>query len=137
MNSKRMLNSDVMFSNAVASCSDKAFRLYLNTMLFADDDGFVSSLANAKLVSGAGEQEVEELVNCNLIGKFDDGNVLIMDWLRHNNISKRCYRNLCPSEVRQSIKVEPNGRYTLNEATAEAVSIDDYRFAKSNTKAKK
>ena len=131
-----MINSDVMFSNAAAGLSDKAYRLYINMMLFADDDGFVSSLINAKLVSGAGEQELEELVDAKLVGRLDDGNALVMDWLRHNNLANKTYRNKAPAEYRNRIRVEVNGKYTLDDAS-EAMSIDDYRFIKTGSRAKR
>ena len=136
MNSKRMINSDVMFSNAVAELSDKAYRLYLNIMLFADDDGCVRSLMNAKLRIGAGDSELAELVDSSLISKFDDDNVLVMDWLRHNNLSNKTYRNKAPAEYRNRIKVEVSGKYTLDDSS-EALSIDDYRFTKTGSRAKK
>ena len=136
MNTKRMIKSDVMFSNAAAGLSDKAYRLYINMMLFADDDGFVSSLINAKLVSGAGDIELAELVDSGLICKFDDDNVLVVDWLRHNNLSNKTYRNKAPAEYRNRIRVEVSGKYTLDDAS-EAMSIDDYRFINTGSRAKR
>lgn len=132
MNSKRMLNSDVMFNNAVSKLSDKAFRLYINLMLFADDDGVVSSINNAKLVSGGAEEcNLDQLAEVGLISQLDEDGVLIMDWLRHNRLSKKTYQHKAPQMYRDRIRVDVNGRYVLDDDKSELPTLNEYWESKT------
>ena len=88
MADKRMFSASVIVSDKFIDMSASARALYFDFCIRADDEGFITSPKMIARSTGAGEPEIQELIDSGFIIRFDDGNIVITHWLVHNRIKQ-------------------------------------------------
>ena len=88
MADKRMFSASVIVSDKFIDMSASARALYFDFCIRADDEGFITSPKMIARSTGAGEPEIQELIDSGFIIRFDDGMIVITHWLVHNRIKQ-------------------------------------------------
>lgn len=107
MFSKVITNSDLFLDMPMSSQL-----LYFHLGMNADDDGFVQ-LRSVMRTLGSTEDDARVLFAKAMLLKFEDGVVVIRDWLIHNEIRRDRYKPSFYSEQKNLLTVLPNRRYDL------------------------
>lgn len=88
MAQRRMLNQDIIFSDAFLRMNNGSQALYVKLLLSADDEGFVS---NSRMFVKR-QSVLDELIECGFVYRFDSGVLLIRHWYVHNRIRKDTFK---------------------------------------------
>lgn len=109
MANKRMINRNLIESDKFIELSHAAQVLYFCLILRADDDGFLQFSKRILRVFGVEEDNLQELLDKNLIIKFDSGVVAITHWSLHNSIRKDRYKPTVWQEEKSQLIDNGNG----------------------------
>lgn len=85
--------------------------LYFHLGMNADDDGFVGNPKSIKRMIGASEDDLKALVEKDYLIVFEDGVVVIKDWLVSNYVKKDRYTPTIYTEDMKLIGLDKNKRY--------------------------
>lgn len=112
MFSKVITNSDLFLDMPISSQL-----LYFHLGMNADDDGFVQLNSIAKGL-GSSKDDIKVLFIKNLLLQFEDGVVVITDWLINNEIRKDRYKETFYLKHKGKLEILSNRQYSipLNES---------------------
>ena len=89
---RRMFSKEIVEADRFLSLPPYAQLLYFHLCMHADDDGFIISPKSVCMTLRARQSDLQLLAEQGLIHRFDDGVVLVMDWLVNNTIRRDRYR---------------------------------------------
>lgn len=116
MAKRRMFSLDIVDTDIFLDMPPTTQNLYFHLGMRADDDGFVAAPKKiAKLCNGTPD-DIKILVAKGYIIPFDDGVVLVTDWMINNQIRKDRYTETRFKEHLNTI-VSEDGRYKKSLAT--------------------
>ena len=111
MAKRRMFNVSIIESDSFCSLPPSAQALYMHLVMNADDDGFVDMWKSLLRYLKTRRQNLDALVDSGYVILFDDGVLLISDWLTHNKIRLDRYTEGRYSDKLDTLITQPNGRY--------------------------
>ncbi|MGX5165550.1 hypothetical protein ACWKST_07065 [Limosilactobacillus reuteri] len=111
MAQRRMFSQKVTETDKFLDMGMTAQSLYFHLGMNADDDGFVGNPKSIKRMIGASEDDLKALVEKDYLIVFDDGVVVIKDWLVSNYVKKDRYTPTIYTDDRKLIGLDKNKRY--------------------------
>lgn len=137
MAKKRMFSLGVLDTDAFMDMPLSAQALYFHLNLRADDDGFIGNPKRIVKVIGASDDDLKLLVAKRFVLAFEDGVIVIKHWRMHNAIRKDRYTQTNFYDDLLSLKMKPNGSYTLNDSypgigVPEGISMEDESILEDN-----
>ena len=111
MAQRRMFSQKVTETDKFLDMGLTAQSLYFHLGMNADDDGFVGNPKSIKRMIGASEDDLKALVEKDYLIVFDDGVVVIKDWLVSNYVKKDRYTPTIYIEDMKLIGLDKNKRY--------------------------
>ncbi len=111
MAQRRMFSQKVTETDKFLDMGLTAQSLYFHLGMNADDDGFVGNPKSIKRMIGASEDDLKALVEKDYLIVFDDGVVVIKDWLVSNYVKKDRYTPTIYTEDMKLIGLDKNKRY--------------------------
>lgn len=114
MAKKRMFNLGVLDTDAFMDMPLSAQALYFHLNMRADDDGFIGNPKRIVKIIGANEDDLKLLIVKRFVLAFEDGVIVIKHWRMHNAIRKDRYTQTNFYDDLISLKLKPNGSYTLS-----------------------
>lgn len=109
---RRMLNEQIIKSDAFLDLPLEAQALYIHLNLEADDDGFVNAPKRVARIIGASEESLKTLIDNRFLLQFPSGIVVIKHWFIHNTFRKERKKNTVYQDELQRLKLKENGSYT-------------------------
>lgn len=91
MAKRRMFSIDVTESELFFDLPFSSQALYLHLCMNADDDGFLGSVRNVCLLTGASVEDMNPLIENEFVIVFKSKVVVIRDWPISNNVPKERY----------------------------------------------
>ena len=129
-----MISSQIINTNKFVKLSNSAKSLYLYLLIQADDDGFIGNSTMVINSIGVTQENLDELINSEYVYSFDDGVLVIRDWLIHNTIRKDRYTKTFYQEDFRKLKINENKQYELLlNSKEEHVTSDNSKEQKSVT----
>ena len=116
MATRRMMSLNIMDNPPFINCSISARYLYLEITVRADDDGFFGAASRLIGAIGCTESDLQELIDCGLIIRFNSGVLVVRDWLLANKIRKERYTETIFRDEYSSLEVV-NKRYVRKQQT--------------------
>ncbi len=89
--------------------------LYIYFIANADDDGLIRQKRNMFALSGAGEEDLEVLIDQGYVYRFPTGTIVIMDWNVHNKVPATRHTPTQFWEEYAHLEVNRKGRYIVHE----------------------
>ena len=117
MAKKRMIDRDLVDSDAFLDMPVSAQNLYFHLLLRADDDGFVDSPKKIMRIVGAANDDEKVLSAKGYIISFNSGIIVIRHWKIHNHIKKDRYTPTIHIVERENL-VEYNSIYEKTKKIA-------------------
>lgn len=111
MAQRRMFSQKVTETDKFLDMALTAQSLYFHLGMNADDDGFVGNPKSIKRMIGASEDDLKALVEKDYLIVFDDGVVVIKDWLVSNYVKKDRYTPTIYTDDMKLIGLDKNKRY--------------------------
>lgn len=111
MAQRRMFSQKVTETDKFLDMGLTAQSLYFHLGMNADDDGFVGNPKSIKRMIGASEDDLKALVEKDYLIVFDDGVVVIKDWLVSNYVKKDRYTPTIYTDDMKLIGLDKNKRY--------------------------
>lgn len=124
MAQKRMLSRSIMYDDDFTDLPAQTRMLYVYLVLEADDDGIVSSIKAAMVLSGAKQKDLKKLEEKRYILKFSDGSCVIRHWLLMNTIQPS--RKAVSKNVEQFLQLK-----ILDDKTYEICRQNDDKLSHS------
>lgn len=106
-----MFNVSIIESDSFCSLTPSSQALYMHLVMNADDDGFVDMWKSLLRYLKVRRQTLDALVDAGYVILFDDGVLLISDWLVHNKIRLDRYAEGRYKDRLDTLLMHPNGRY--------------------------
>ena len=111
MAQRRMFSQKVTETDKFLDMGLTAQSLYFHLVMNADDDGFVGNPKSIKRMIGASEDDLKALVEKDYLIVFEDGVVVIKDWLVSNYVKKDRYTPTIYTDDMKLIGLDKNKRY--------------------------
>ncbi len=111
MAQRRMFSQKVTETDKFLDMALTAQSLYFHLGMNADDDGFVGNPKSIKRMIGTSEDDLKALVEKDYLIVFDDGVVVIKDWLVSNYVKKDRYTPTIYTDDMKLIGLDKNKRY--------------------------
>lgn len=89
---RRMISTEVTDTDKFLELPASTQNLYYYMICHADDDGFLGNPKTIVRSIGAKIDDLNNLIEQDYLINFEDGVVVIKDWLRHNKIRKDRYQ---------------------------------------------
>ena len=138
MADRRMFSKEVVFSDSFVDLSPAAQALYLHLNMSADDDGFTTSIRASLFQSQASEADIAALIDTGFIYRFDDGVIVILDWLKNNFIRKDRYKPTSFQHDYSMVLEDEDKRYTIRlPSGCQEVATDKNNSSENNTEQSK
>lgn len=112
MAKRRMFSLDIVDTDIFLDMPPTTQNLYFHLGMRADDDGFVAAPKKIMRACGGTPDDMKILSAKNYIIPFDDGVIVIRDWLKQNKIQPSRYVATDYTDYLDLLDVE-NGRYKL------------------------
>lgn len=109
---RRMLNEQIIKSDAFMDLPLEAQALYIHLNLEADDDGFINAPKRIARLIGADVENLNVLVEKRFLLKFESGVVAIKHWFIHNTFRKERKKDTVYQDELKMLKIKDNGSYT-------------------------
>lgn len=116
MAKRRMFSLDIVDTDIFLDMPPTTQNLYFHLGMRADDDGFVAAPKKIAKLCNSTPDDIKILVAKGYIIPFDDGVVLVTDWMINNQIRKDRYTETRFKEHLNSIESE-DGRYKKSLST--------------------
>lgn len=116
MAKRRMFSLDIVDTDIFLDMPPTTQNLYFHLGMRADDDGFVAAPKKIAKLCNSTPDDIKILVTKGYIIPFDDGIVLVTDWMINNQIRKDRYTETRFKEHLKTI-VSEDGRYKKSLAT--------------------
>lgn len=113
MAQRRMINADIIESDAFTDMPFSARMLYISLCLHADDAGFVNSPKKIQRSIKARECDLDLLIKKRFLLSFDSGVVAIKHWLIHNTLRADRRKPTNYQEELAMLTLKPNKSYTF------------------------
>lgn len=118
---RRMFSLDVVDTDRFLDMSPTTQNLYFHLGMRADDDGFVSSPKKIAAMCSSTTDDLKLLIAKGFIIAFNDGVIVIRDWLKQNKVqpSRRI-----PTEYREHLEMLEvnNQQYSMSEYCQQSVN---------------
>ncbi len=111
MAQRRMFSQKITETDKFLDMGLTAQSLYFHLGMNADDDGFVGNPKSIKRMIGASEDDLKALVEKDYLIVFEDGVVVIKDWLVSNYVKKDRYTPTIYTDDMKLIGLDKNKRY--------------------------
>ena len=127
MAGRRMFAKSVVLSDAFLDMPATARNLYFMLGMVADDDGVVSNPKSILRQCGAGEDDLNVLINKRYLLYFEEsGIVIIKHWKMNNYIQKDRYNKTTYLEELKTLMIDERGAYTeIYKRTIEEVEVKE------------
>lgn len=89
---RRMISTEVTDTDKFLELPASTQNLYYYMICHADDDGFLGNPKTIVRSIGAKIDDLNNLIEQDYLIDFEDGTIVIKDWLRHNKIRKDRYQ---------------------------------------------
>lgn len=119
MAERRMFARSVIDSDLFMDMPAQCQALYFHLAMQADDEGFINAPRRVLRMVGAGEAELQQLVERELVLVFDSGILAIRHWCIHNKIRADRRKGTVCSRERELVAVDDSGAYVMREAVQE------------------
>lgn len=113
MAERRMFAKTIIDSDAFLDMPLTAQALYFHLSMRADDDGFTNNPKKIQRMIGAGNEDLQLLIDKNFIISFESGVIVIKHWKMHNYIQKDRYHETVYQEEKAMLQTNKNKSYTL------------------------
>lgn len=113
MAERRMFSKTIIDSDAFLDMPLTAQSLYFHLSMRADDDGFTNNPKKIQRMIGAGNEDLQLLIDKNFIISFESGVIVIKHWRVHNYIRSDRYKETMYLEERAMLELKENKGYTL------------------------
>ena len=113
MAERRMFAKTIIDSDAFLDMPLTAQALYFHLSMRADDDGFNNNPKKIQRMIGAGNEDLQLLIDKNFIISFESGVIVIKHWKMHNYIQKDRYHETVYQEEKAMLQTNKNKSYTL------------------------
>jgi hypothetical protein len=113
MAERRMFAKTIIDSDAFLDMPLTAQALYFHLSMRADDDGFNNNPKKIQRMIGAGNDDLQLLIDKNFIISFESGVIVIKHWKMHNYIQKDRYHETVYQEEKAMLQTNKNKSYTL------------------------
>ncbi len=107
-----MFSKTIIDSDAFLTLPQSTQVLYFHLAIRADDDGFVNSPLKIMRSVDADETDLNNLINSNLIIRFESGIIAITHWKIHNYIQKDRYNPTIYQKEFATLFLDENKMYT-------------------------
>ena len=114
MAKKRMFSLNVIDTDTFMDLPLSTQALYFHLGMRGDDDGFVSSPRRIIKNIDAEPEDLQRLIDCGLVIKFDSGIIVITDWLINNDLKNDRYKTTTFTAEADQLEILPNKRYSLS-----------------------
>ena len=114
MSDRRMLSKKVTDDDLFVGLSAEAQILYVHLNMATDDDGFCGQSSLCMFKAHASKEHLQELIDANLIYKFDDGAIVIRHWLTANTIRSNRKKDTTFTKDLEMLELV-NGVYVLTD----------------------
>lgn len=131
MAQRRMLNINIIDSDAFIGMPATTQNLYFHLCMRADDDGFISGPRKVQRMIGASDDDMRILLAKRFLLQFDSGVVVVKHWRIHNYIQKDRYHETLYKEERDTLYLKKDGAYTDHPVEDEP---EPFTFRKGRTK---
>lgn len=112
MSERRMFSKSITESDAFLDLPLSAQALYFHLSMNADDEGFINSSKRIRNMCGAGNEDMQILIDRSFIISFDSGIVVIKHWKINNKLRKDRARGTNYSEEKAMLVEKNNGIYS-------------------------
>lgn len=112
MATRRMISLNIVDSDAFIELPVAAQNLYFHLAARGDDDGFIGNIRRIANMLGAGDYEIDLLIDKRFILTFPSGVVVIKHWLIHNYIQNDRYHATKYLDEKKTLQVKDNRAYT-------------------------
>lgn len=130
MAERRMISKSVLASDRFLDMSKPAQALYIQLILEADDDGFLSSRKRVMRVSLASEESYLELLANHFVCEFDNGILVVLDWPLMNHVQKDRYVPTVYQNEYRKLTHDELQPYHLDTRCIQTVSALDTQVSK-------
>ncbi len=113
MAKKRMINPEIIDTDAFLEMPRNSRLLYYDFNVRADDDGFVGNPKKIMKAVGCNEVDYRVLIKKKYILQFNSGVIVIRHWKLHNYIRKDRYTPTIYTDEKKQLITENNGIYNL------------------------
>ena len=115
MSDRRMINADIIESDAFTDMPFSARMLYISLILHADDDGFVNSPKKIQRSVRASARDLDLLIEKRFLLPFDSGVVAIKHWFIHNTLRADRKKATNYQEELSMLTIKENKAYTFRQ----------------------
>lgn len=141
MANRRMFSLQIVDSDAFVELPVTAQNLYFHLAVRADDDGFIGNVRRIANMIGAGDYEIDSLIDKRFILTFPSGVIVIKHWRIHNYIQNDRYHPTKYTDEKNTLQIKDNLSYTeciqpVSKMETE-VRLGKVRLVKKNTGAPK
>lgn len=126
MAERRMFHKNVVESDAFLDMPTSAQALYFHIGMYADDDGFVNGPRRIARLIGAGNEDLQLLIDNRFLLAFANGVVVIKHWRMANSLKNDRAKMPQYPELAAGIYIKENRSYTDHPAEG-AVSLLEHK----------
>lgn len=143
---RRMINADIIESDAFTDMPFSARMLYISLILHADDDGFVNSPKKIQRSVNAKPNDLNLLIKKRFLLAFDSGVVVIKHWWLHNTLradrkkptnyqeelamltlkENKSYTFRLPGDVQVTVKCQPQPKKAAKYSVANHLTEEEF-----------
>ena len=121
---RRMINADIIESDAFTDLPFSTRMLYISLILHADDDGFVNSPKKIQRSINAKPNDLNLLIKKRFLLAFDSGVVVIKHWWMHNTLRADRKKPTNYQEELAMLTIKENKSYTFRQPGDNQVSVN-------------
>lgn len=110
MAKRRCFSSSVIEADQFTLMGARPQILYIHLCMHTDDDGFVDCVETVRKSCGAKKADLTELIEKGYIIQFDNGVIVITDWLSQNTLPKDRYTPTQYKDLYNTLVIEQNTR---------------------------
>lgn len=116
MANRRMFSLDVVDTDRFLDMPATTQLLYFHLGMRADDDGFVSSPRRISNYVGCNEDDLKLLIAKGFIIQFENGVIVIKDWLVNNTLRHDRYRETVHQEEYAALTAKKGKSYEISKS---------------------
>lgn len=110
---RRCFSQSILQSDSFLDLTAESQILYIHLNMEADDEGFINNARRIARMTGATEDNLNELISRGFIISFESGVVVVKHWFIHNSIRNDRLKPTVYQEEKAQITTKENGAYTL------------------------
>lgn len=121
MPNKRMFSKDVVREDNFVTLPGSTQALYFQLGMEGDDDGFVKNPKSIMKILGSNETDMKLLLERGYVHLFDNGVIVILDWLTNNTLRNDRYHPTKYQDEKKLLTIGENGRYAVAPAGSNGI----------------